>query len=76
MYCTPPEKRKARKPHQCTNCGEGIPAGSEYVRWMSVDTCEKAYTNKMHHECLDSLREDAQGGQFEYEPFSGERPSV
>lgn len=74
MYCTPEETRKARKPHQCTNCGEVIPAMSEYVRWMSVETGDKAYLSRMHPECLNSLRENADGRGFEYTPFGGERP--
>lgn len=74
MYYTPVETRKARKPHRCTNCGEAIPAGSEYKRWMSVETGDRAYSNKMHPECLSSLQDDAIGGEFEYMPFSGERP--
>lgn len=74
MYCTPGVYRKARIVHQCTNCGEQIVPGERYVRWMSVATGDKAFTSKMHPECLQSLQEDAEYGEFEYMPFSGERP--
>lgn len=73
MYCTPSETRKARKQHKCTNCAEMIDTGDEYVRWMSVESGDKAYANKMHPECLKSLQDDL-CGEFEYSPFSGERP--
>jgi predicted nucleic acid-binding Zn-ribbon protein len=73
MYITQAESRKARKAHQCTNCGEVIGVGDTYLRWMCVETGDKAFTSKMHPECLASLQEDAVG-EFEYDPFSGERP--
>ncbi len=72
MYCTPEELRKARVQHRCTNCGEAIEVGTDYVRWASYD--EACFTNKMHPECRDSLQEDGQ--PFEYTPYSGERPKV
>jgi hypothetical protein len=75
MYCTPTELRKARKPHRCTNCGEAIEQGEDYVRWASYDDGQ-CFTNKMHPECLESLQDDADGGQFEYMPYSGDRPVV
>lgn len=74
MYCTPSELRKAIKPHQCTNCAEMIVVGEEYARWMSIDD-GKGYSNKMHIECLESLRKENTGGVFEYDPYCGERPT-
>ena len=71
MYCTPEEQRKARVSHRCTNCGEAIEVGTEYVRWASYDD-GKCFTNKMHTECRDSLQED--GEPFEYTLYGGERP--
>lgn len=73
MYYTPTEMRKAKKQHQCTNCAEEIAVGETYARWMSVDD-GKAFTNKMHMECLSSLLGDSDDGFFEYSPYGGERP--
>lgn len=73
MYCTPTETRKARKQHRCTYCAEQIEVGEKYYRWMSVNE-GKAFTNKMHPECLDFSEEDSYGGYFEYIPYEGDRP--
>lgn len=75
MYCTEPTRQKARVQHVCTNCGHPIAIGEEYDRWMSID--DKAFTNKMHIECLQALNDEASyygGGGFEYMPYSGEPP--
>lgn len=64
----------ARVPHHCTNCGEPIGVGETYKRWTSFD--DSAFTNKMHAECLTSLQSDSECGDFEYMPYSGERPVV
>ena len=72
MYCTPAEQRKARVSHRCTNCGEAIEVGTEYVRWASYDD-GKCFTNKMHPECIASLQEESDFG--EYTLYGGERPS-
>ncbi len=71
-YYSPTKKVIARKQHRCTNCGEAINAGETYMSWQSVD--DGWFNNKMHPECLESLIDDADGGHFEYVPFSGERP--
>ena len=73
MYCTPPELRKARSQHRCTNCGEAIEPGDEYMRWASYDDW-KCFTNKMHPECLKSLEDGSD--DFEYTLYGGERPDV
>lgn len=73
MYCTPSEIRKAKKKHQCTNCGQEILIGEKYAHWMSVDDGD-AFANKMHQECLKSLIDDNGAGFWEYSPFGGERP--
>ena len=72
MFSTPVLRRTARIDHRCTNCGQPIEAGKPYERWASFD--DAAFTNKMHPECFESLVYGADGGQFEYTPFSGERP--
>ena len=72
MFCTPIEKIIARKVHQCTYCCEPINAGDSYLKWKSID--DAWFTNKLHAECLEVLQEDADGNEFEYTPFSGERP--
>lgn len=71
-YCAPTKTLVARKDHRCTNCGEPINKGDTYLRWTSVD--DNWFTSKMHPECHQSLMDDADGGQFEYMPYSGERP--
>lgn len=73
MFNTPQETLKARQRHQCTNCAEFIEPGEAYVRWTTMD--EACFVNKMHPECLESLQEDADGFEWEYMPYSGERPA-
>ena len=60
------------KPHKCANCGELIKKNELYVRWASFDD-GTAFTNKMHPECLESLRD---GENFEYSLYGGERPNL
>ena len=67
------ETRTARKQHRCSNCGETIELGEQYQRWMSVDD-GKAFSNKMHPECLESLQDGS--GDFEYTLYGGERPEI
>lgn len=74
IHHTPTQTLTARKDHRCTNCGQLIQAGDQYMRWVSFD--DSAFTNKMHPECLDSLQDDAEYGEFEYMPYSGERPAA
>lgn len=71
---TPPQMLTARKDHRCTNCGQVIQIGDQYARWASFDG--RAFTNKMHQECLRSLQYEAEGDEFEYIPYSGERPAA
>ena len=76
MYATPPKTHTARKQHRCTNCAEHIEPGTPYERWMSVDG-GKAFTNKMHPECLAMHQADADKygeREWEYSPYSHERP--
>jgi len=74
MYYTDAILVRARKVHQCTYCAEDIPAGEQYYRWMSVDLGD-AFSNKLHVECWKDALAGAEGGQFEYTPFSNERPA-
>lgn len=73
MYSTPSETRTARKQHRCTYCAEHVEVGTQYERWMSVDD-GKAFTNKMHPECLAHLVDCSGGGGFCYDLYGGERP--
>ncbi len=71
-YITPTETLVARKDHQCTYCCEMINKGDTYKRWACVD--DAWFTNKMHPECRQALLDEADGHDFEYTPYSGERP--
>lgn len=76
MQCTEIERPKARKPHRCMSCGEGIAVGETYVRWRCYDGGD-ASTNKMHPECLAMHQDDARrfgDNEWEYSPYSHERP--
>lgn len=42
---------------------------------MSVDG-DKAFSNKIHIECLRSLIDENGAGFWEYSPFGGERPNT
>ena len=74
MYCTPPEMLQARKTHRCMSCGELVNLGGRYVRWRCYDG-DDAGTVKMHPECHAAHQADAQGGQWEFTPFSYDRPA-
>lgn len=74
MTHTPARDVAARIDHRCTNCGEAIPAGASYKRWISFDG--SVFTNKMHPECLRSLQADCDYGSFEYSLYGGERPAA
>ena len=71
IYTTP----NVIKNIECTNCGEAIEPGTSYYRWMSVDG-DKAFSNKIHIECLRSLIDENGAGFWEYSPFGGERPNT
>ena len=76
MHCTDVERPKAKKPHRCMSCGEGIAVGETYVRWRCYDGGD-ASTNKMHPECLAMHQADAarfSESEWEYEVYGHERP--
>ena len=64
------ERRKARKKHRCTYCGEAILAGEEYVYQSGVYD-GAWYTNKMHPECFADMCETNCSA---FMPYSNERP--
>jgi predicted RNA-binding Zn-ribbon protein involved in translation (DUF1610 family) len=74
MYCTPLEKPKARKAHVCMSCGQPINVGENYMRWRCFSD-GGAGTNKMHVECYE-MHDEERFGQWEYMPFSYERPMI
>lgn len=74
MHCTELERPVAKKQHRCESCGETIEAGTVYVRWRCYIDGD-ASTNKMHPECYDMHCDDSDHGQWEYTPYSYERPA-
>lgn len=75
MYCTDPEKLKARKPHRCISCGEPVNPGEQYMRWRCYDGGD-AGTMKMHSECYDMHKADSDGGPWEFTPYDSPRPKT
>ena len=61
-----PTNPTARKPHVCIGCGYIIPQGEKYVQQEGFFE-GKAYRNKYHNECFDSL---AEIGEFDFSAFS------
>lgn len=73
MFCTPVETLISRKDHICTWCGEKILKGEEYHTWKSVD--DSWFTSKVHEECHKAMLEEAAYWyDYDYMPFSNERP--
>ncbi len=54
---TPAVEHKARKPHRCDWCGEGIVAGDTYSRWRYYG--DAVATVRAHPECLSAGQEAA-----------------
>lgn len=76
MFCSTLETLTARKPHVCMSCGERINVGETYNRWRCFDGGDVS-TNKMHPECYAMHCDLAEGlGQWEYTPYSHERPAA
>lgn len=71
MFTGDPQPRIARKQHGCTWCAENIDPGALYIYSTGVDGGHW-YTNKLHVECADALREE--GG--DYYPYQNERPEI
>ena len=63
-HCAPPTRPTARKQHQCIACYATIAAGEVYVS-QSGHYESRAFRNKFHVECFDTLCED---GDFEFSP--------
>lgn len=75
MWCSETKTVTAKVQHRCTSCGEPIEAGEQYKKWASFDD-GSAFINKMHPECLSMHDEEAEGGMWEYMPYSNERPEI
>lgn len=73
MFCSALETLKARRPHACMSCGEKINVGETYNRWRCFDGGDVG-TNKMHPECYAAHCFDADGYEWEFTPYSHERP--
>lgn len=63
---------RARKQHRCAWCGEGIPVGEKYVRYVGM--WEDEFQNwAMHDEChADALHTDDLSDGFTM--YDNERP--
>jgi len=66
------ENRKARKPHRCTYCGDGIANGETYT-FQKGNYDGAWFESKMHPECFNDL---CVNGDGEYTPYSNDRPQV
>ena len=66
----PPTRPKARKSHKCIACWTAIVPGETYVT-QSGHYEDRAFRNKFHVECWDTLCE---AGDFEFEPGELEPP--
>lgn len=75
MWCSDAKTMTAKVQHRCTSCGEIIEAGEQYKKWTSFDD-GSAFTNKMHPECVAMHNADAEGGMWEYMPYSNDRPEA
>lgn len=71
-FFNPSEKRKARKLHRCTYCGENISNGETYT-FQKGNWDGRWFESKMHSECFDDLCENGDG---EYSLYSNERPQM
>ena len=65
-FYKPAERRKARKTHRCTFCGEAINNGEGYT-FQKGNWDGAWFESKMHPECFDYMHEDGDG---EYTPYS------
>ena len=63
-HCAPPTRPTARKQHQCIACYATIATGEVYVS-QSGHYESRAFRNKFHVECWDTLCE---AGDFEFYP--------
>ena len=74
-FCTEKQNIVARKPHQCTWCGQQIDKGERHLMWKSVD--DSWFTNRMHPECSEACHEECSyWGDWEYSPYSNDRPAA
>jgi hypothetical protein len=65
----------ARKDHRCIWCGQSIPKGSQYVYEVSVFDGDMQ-NHHWHEECLKSARTNNDEGEWEFMPWSNERPTA
>ena len=70
-FYNPSQQRKARKPHRCSYCGEGIANGESYT-FQKGNWDGAWFESKMHPECFVDLCENGDG---EYSLYGGERPT-
>lgn len=69
-YFHPVTKPKARKAHQCIGCLTEIPKGEIHMHSTGFYD-GRAFRNRFHVECWESLAED---GDFEFIPGECEPP--
>jgi len=71
------ESRKARKPHRCIWCGQGIAIGEQYTHCRGVMD-GGMQTDDWHPECRKFAAEECgeDGGSWEFTAWGNERPSL
>ena len=65
----------ARKDHRCIWCGQKIPKGTKYTAERSVFD-GKMQNHHWHPECWKDSRVNNDEPEWEFTPYSYERPTV
>ncbi len=56
--------RKARKPHECCECGDTIPAGKRYEEATGIDSAGEPFRYRTCIGCRNLRRHYCSGGWF------------
>lgn len=70
------ETRKARKPHRCIWCGQGIAAGDQYHHVRGVMDGDMQ-VDDWHPECRTTAADECgTDGEWEFTAWDNERPAL